>query len=101
MKQSEVRGVTGGHLGRAEHGEQAASKGMLEKLAVAHRLRLTTPSNSWRIIYLKAVAEQINAEKNKPSLRWQPGWGWIILADKRAALDVNLRTNGTPLYRLR
>lgn len=53
LKQSDIDGVTDRHLRRVEHGEQAASKAMLNALAKAHGMSLEE--------YLKVVAKQLGS----------------------------------------
>lgn len=51
IKQSAVSGITERHLRRVEHGQQAASKAVLEALAKAHRMPLDE--------YLKALGKRL------------------------------------------
>lgn len=53
LKQSDISGVTQRHLRRVEHGEQAASKTILEALASAHALPLDS--------YLELLAQRLGS----------------------------------------
>lgn len=55
LKQADIAGVTQRHLRRVEHGEQAASKAILEALANAHALPLAS--------YLDALAARLGSTK--------------------------------------
>jgi hypothetical protein len=57
LKQSDIKGVTERHLRRVEHGEQAASKSILESLASAHKLRLEE--------YLNRLAKRLGARSSE------------------------------------